>query len=91
MPRMVAQRVKNWAMTMSVPDAISWSAEMASEIKDKATATQKEAVAIVFSSRRVGLLMIISFSCQTWQAALQVPAFLQLPWVHRARRQLFLG
>lgn len=44
-------------MTISVPDAISWSADMASEMNDKATATQKEAVAIVFSSRRVGLLM----------------------------------
>jgi len=83
---MVAQRVKNWAMTISVPDAISWSVERASEIKDKATATQKEAVAIVFSSRRVGLFITSSFSCQTWQAPLQVPAFLQLPWVHRARR-----
>ena len=58
---MVAQRVKNWAMTMSVPDAISWSDEMASDMNDKATATQKEAVAIVFSSRRVGLLMFYFF------------------------------
>lgn len=52
MPRRVAVRVKNWATTRQTFAATSWSSLRSMDVKDIATATAKEVVAMVFSSAR---------------------------------------
>ena len=54
MPRRVAVRVRNWAMTKRTFEAMSLSSERSNETNVRMTATQKEAVAMVFSRRRRG-------------------------------------
>ena len=53
MPRIVAQSVKNWAMTNMVFAATSCSSLINKLVNESATAVRKEAVAIDFSNGRV--------------------------------------
>lgn len=79
-------------MTINVPEAMSWSLLMAREIKDNATATMNEAVAIVFS-RVLRCFTSLQFFW-LWQASgtEHRPASLLLLkrwWVHRAPTHRF--
>lgn len=67
MPKIVAQSVKNWAMTNIVFAATSCSSLISKLVNESATAVRKEAVAIDFSNGRViyGLKLSKSTCCDS--------------------------